>query len=49
MTTNSPYRKPPGKLSPKLAQALKDATPEQIKQASKIAAALLLAKAKKKG
>ena len=35
-------------VSPKLAQMLRDATPEQVNQATKIAAKLLIAKAQAK-
>ena len=47
-STTQPFKKPSGKPSPKLAQMLRAASPQQIKQASEIAAKLLKAKAKNK-
>ena len=44
--TTQPFKKPSGKPSPKLAQMLRNATPQQIEQATKIAAKLLKAKSK---
>jgi len=47
MTTNSPSKKPSGKPSPKLAQILQDATPQQRDEAAKIVAKLLAIRASK--
>ena len=47
MTTNSPSKKPSGTFSPKLAQMLRDATPQQRDEAAKIVANLLAIRAKK--
>ena len=47
MTTNSPSKKPSGKPSPKLAQMLQDATPQQRDEAAKIVAKLLAIRASK--
>jgi len=48
MTTKPPSKTPSGKPSPKLAQMLQDATPQQRDEAAKIVAKLLAIRAKKR-